>query len=131
MADAEDLDSIADHTHDKKNPLLVPVRIVLFALLAVAIIGLIFDQMARRKAQAAFDKVYRAMGDKADVETVTRGQVYELIGRQPDEDSNPDDDFETFSWPGALRPQVIFVEYRPGTDLVQDASLNEKPLRSP
>ena len=36
------------------------------------------------------------------------------------------------SWQGALKPQVIYVEYRSGTDhVLKDVSLNEKPPSFP
>lgn len=132
MADVEDLDSIPDHTHDKKNPMLMPVRIVLFALLALAIVGLIVDQVSRRNAQAAFDAVDNAMGKEGKLEDVNRDEVHKLIGRAPDDDSDPDDNFETFSWQGALKQHVVYIEYRPGTEhVLKDVSLNEKPLNFP
>ena len=128
MANVEDLDSIPDHTHDKKNSWLLPVRIVLFALLGVAIIGLIFDQLARRRAQAAFDAVNDAMGEEGKLVDLSREDVRNLMGRAPDDDGDAEDVFETFSWPGALKSQVIFVEYRHGDEkLLKDVSLNEKP----
>ena len=132
MADVEDLDSIPDHTHDRKNPLLMPLRIVLFALLAVAVVGLIVDQLARKNAQAAFENVNGAMGAEGSLEDVTRDQVHKLIGRDPDDDGDADDNFESFSWQGALKPQVLYVEYRPGTDhVLKDVSLNEQPPHFP
>ena len=132
MADVEDLDSIPDHTHDKKNPLLMPVRIVLFALLAVTVVGLIVDQIARKNAQASYENVNAAMGAEGSLEQLTRDQVHKLIGRDPDDDNDAADNFESFSWQGALKPQVLYVEYRPGTDhVLKDVSLNEKPANFP
>lgn len=128
MADKEDLDSIPDHTHDKKNPLLLPVRIVLFALLAVGIVAFIFDRLARHKANEAFQKLDAQLGPEQRLNAITRDEVHKLIGRAPDDDGDPDDVFETYTWQGAFKPQILYVEYRPGSETVlKDISLNECP----
>ncbi len=128
MAEVEDLDAIPDHTHDKRNPYLLPVRIVLFTLLAIGIVGLIFDQMARRKASEAFQKLNAQLGSDQKLNEVTRDEVHALVGRAPDEDGDPNDASETYTWQGALKPQTLYVQYRHGGDpALKDVSLNEAP----
>jgi hypothetical protein len=127
MAD-DDLDSIPEKPRKQQNSLLMPLRIVLFALLAVAIAGLIIDQIARQKANATFNAVNSALGTDGKLEVITRDEVHKIVGRAPDDDDDAGDAFETFTWQGALKPQVLYVQYRRGKEAVlKDVSLNEKP----
>lgn len=112
----------------QKTPLLFPSRIILLALLAVAIGGLVVDQLAKRSAQAAFDAVDAAMGKEGTLNDVSRDEVRKLIGREPSDDSDPEDLCETYSWQGGLKQHKVFVQYRPGKEgLLKDVSLNEPP----
>jgi hypothetical protein len=97
----------------KKSPVL---KIALFAVLALMIGALIVDQQARHASQAAFDALNTALGDekKMNQPTVTRDEVHRLVGREPDDDGNPDDATEQFTWQGVPYKHIVYVGYYPG-----------------
>jgi hypothetical protein len=107
------------------------VRIILFAGLAVAIVALVVDQMARRASSAAFQALDAKLGLDHERTDVSRDEVHKIVGRAPDADGNPDDPFEVYTWRG-VRPQSLYVIYRQGVDnalLLSDVSLNDPPAR--
>ena len=112
----------------KRHPLQTPVRIVLFAILAVLIVGFMFDRSARNSASAAFDLLDGKLSPESHGAAVKRGEIPALLGREPDADVNAEDEFEIYSWPGPLRSQVLYVQYLPGADgTLAEVRLNEAP----
>lgn len=110
----------------KPRSLFSPLRIVLFAILAVMVVGLVFDQRARSSASAAFELLDGKLGPDNRSATLKRSEVPALVGRQPEQDANPNDEFEIYVWPGVLRPQTLYVQYLPGEDgILVEVSRNE------
>jgi hypothetical protein len=107
-----------------KRPMLSPMRIILFVLLAIMIGALIVDQRARHASQAALDDLNNALGKEGSISSVTRDEVHRLTGRAPDDDGNLDDAFERFSWQGVPYKHTVYVTYWGGTKrpLLKDAS---------
>jgi hypothetical protein len=106
-------------------------RMILFALLALAVVGLIVDQIARKKAYAAFEMLNSKMGPEKKINPITRDEVHQLMGREPDDDGDPEDAYESFTWQGAIRPHRVYVQYRSGKiALLKDVSQND-PLVAP
>jgi hypothetical protein len=109
----------------KRNSLQTPVRIILFAVLAILIVGFAFDRKARSSASAAFDLLDGKLSPEHQGTVVKRGEVPQLIGREPEKDDNPGDEYEIYSWPGTLRSQILYVQYLPGDDgTLAEVSLN-------
>jgi len=125
---SEELPADSSSSVKPQNPLLWPVRIVLFALLGVAIVALVIDQLARNSANEAFAVLNKQLGPDAELKDVTRDQVRKLIGKEPAEDADPNDHCETYTWQGGLRAQKLYVQYQPsGEGLLKDVSLNDPP----
>lgn len=125
----DDLESIPETPPVKaRHPLVTPVRIILFALLAVAIAGLIVDRMARKSANEAFLKLDGKLGPEQKLNAITKEEVQAIVGRAPDDDDDAEDGLETYTWQGALKQQILYVQYRQGKEAVlKDVSLNDPP----
>ena len=110
----------------KRSSLQTPVRIVLFAMLAILIVGFAFDRKARNSASAAFDLLDGNLSPEYQGVAVKRGEVPKLIGKEPEKDDNANDEYEIYSWPGTLRSQTLYVQYFPGEDgALAEVSLND------
>jgi hypothetical protein len=96
--------------------LLSPVRIFLFVLLAIMIGAWVVDHRAREASQAAYDTLDKALGPESGRSSATREEVHRLVGRDPDDDGNPDDAAEQYSWQGVPYKHTVHVGYWPGKD---------------
>ena len=127
MTDAE-FESAAPKVAKKRHPLQTPIRIILFAVLAIFIVALIVDRQARSNANTAFQALNDKLGPEQKLNEISRDEVQKIIGRGPDADDDAQDTSESYSWRGAFRSQVLYVQYRPGNNaLLKDVSLNEPP----
>jgi hypothetical protein len=103
-------------------------RIVLFVLLAIMIGALVVDQRARRSSKAAYDALQTALGDEKKISEVKRDEVHRLVGVAPDDDGDPDDVYEQYTWQGAPYKQTVYVVYWSGkSPTLKDVSLNSAP----
>jgi hypothetical protein len=124
----EESRSTADRPKANSPKRLSLTRIVLFLLLALMVGALVLDQRARRESQAAFEVVTKALGDDKKMKSVPRDEVHRLLGREPDDDGEPDDAYEKYSWQGVPRKQTVFVVYWSAKEpTLKDVSLNEAP----
>jgi hypothetical protein len=90
--------------------------------------ALIVDQRARHASQDAFASLQKALGDEKNITTVKREEVHQLLGREPEDDGEPNDVYEEYSWQGVPRKQTVFVVYWPGkVPTLKDVSLNAAP----
>ena len=114
-------------------------KIILFGILAVAIVALLFDRQARSSAESFRDKVVAGIpkigvdGDGGDESGWNLAKVHEVAGREPstsyDHETANRTFVEEYSWRGAFRQYTVYCYYRVAADKILDAvSLNE-PLQ--
>jgi hypothetical protein len=118
------------------RPKTHPSRIIVFLLLAIAVVALGFDLNARTKQGRAFtaleafvdeDRI-EASDDAAIAEPPTPSIVQEMVGKAPDLESRMKDDFQqTFSWQGVFNRYHVHAHYG-GVTLAAEDSKEGEPL---
>jgi hypothetical protein len=109
------------------------LRIILFAILALAIVDMIVDQNARRTAREMFEILKQARDAETADKAMTAADVHKLIGREPDEVVARGGGREIYSWQGGIWKYTIIVDYRGGdpSQPLADVSMeNEWPFKS-
>lgn len=117
----------------EKLPLLYPSRIIVFSLLAVALVALGFDQAARWKAGSAFSALDPyvsedpAVADKT-TDPCTPSHVRKLVGREPDaKTGDGEGKQETYTWQGVFSRYHVHASYG-GATLATDQNTEPEPL---
>lgn len=119
----------------EKLPFLYPSRIIVFSLLAVALVAAGFDGMARLKQKKVFDTLDPYVNEdpaviaKADSEPCTPSHVKTLVGREPD--SKTDDGKErqeVYTWQGVFNRYHVHAVYGGVTLAVDDGTVPEPLL---
>ena len=110
-----------------------PLRIVLFALLAVAVVLLFIDRRGRMAAEAAMHDITALMPeDPSEImdDAVTEEKVQEVVGRSPDDtyDGPSGRLVEEYRWQGLFNRQyIVYVTYQKGViNLLHSVTLNDK-----
>jgi hypothetical protein len=115
------------------------LRIILFAVLVVAIVALAWDRLARRGAKNAYDRIKARLSTSEEGKTdAAFGQltscedVKKLAGREPDEPAvaKGNELHETYTWQGAFgfRKYRVYVVYRKGPKpTLSRTTLNQPP----
>src|SRR5687767_8299011 len=101
------------------RPFLYPSRIIVFSLLAVALVALGFDQVARFKASTAFgklqpfvDEATEPAPDAAASEPCTPSHAKNLLGRWPDSEEKSKEELrQTYSWQGVFNRYHVHADY--------------------
>jgi hypothetical protein len=107
-------------------------KMVSLALLVTVLAGEGMELHARGAAQAAFERINRAMGTEGQVQTFTREEVCQVIGRDADE-FDERAGIEVFRWKGSLKTHAVYVKYAwalgglGGEILSTDVSLDADP----
>jgi hypothetical protein len=123
-----DVPAQRDNPPQPPRPLLPTSRIVLLVLLAIMAACWVVDRKARWSAEAAFNTLQNALGDEQSQATVSRDEVHQLAGKAPDDDGDPDDLFEQYSWQGVPLKHTVYVVYWAGkVTKLKDVSLNQPP----
>jgi hypothetical protein len=118
------------------RPFLFPSRIIVFAILAVALVALGIDVAARLKQRSAFGKLdpfvneetTEAMAEAASSEPCTPSYVQTLLGRAPDSEQKGKDELhQTYSWQGVFNRYHIHAYYG-GVTLATENPEDAEPL---
>ncbi len=114
-----------------------PSRIIVFALLAIALVALGFDITARLKQSQAYgtlqayvdeDQTDAAAEALASEPPPTPSRVQELLGKVPHEESRMKDDFQqTYSWQGVFNRYHLIAHYG-GATLAAENPEDAQPL---
>jgi hypothetical protein len=116
-------------------PFLYPSRIITFSLLAVALVALGFDQVARFKANTAFGKLQGYVDEEAppdeaaaSAEPCTPSHAKMLLGRTPDsEEKSKEETRQTYSWQGVFNRYHVHAAYG-GVTLAAEKPEDAEPL---
>jgi hypothetical protein len=119
----------------RRSPVRLIVRIVLFALLGVALVALAYDQLlARPRNQQEYDKIQDLVDQKnlnPASKPITNKDVREAIGRGPSKVVEKDYyALEYYTWPRGLPTgsYYICVVYSPKDKmLLHEVKMNEEP----
>ena len=110
-----------------------PLRIVLFAILGVAVVMLFIDRRGRMAAEAAMHDITALMPeDPSEIkdDSITEKVVQEVVGRAPDETyEGPSGRLvEEYRWKGLFNRQyIVYVTYQKGViNLLHSVTLNDK-----
>jgi hypothetical protein len=113
---------------------LYPSRIIVFSLLALALVAAGFDLVARMKQSSAFGVLQPyvdedpAVADSAGTEPCTPSQVKKLVGREPDAKTDGGaEKQETYSWQGVFNRYHVHAFYG-GVTLATDDAAEAEPL---
>ncbi len=118
------------------KPGLSPSRIIVFALLAVALVALAFDVTARLGQRSAYGKLQpfvdedsmEAMVDAANAVPCTPSHVRELLGRSPDNELKAKEELQqTYSWKGVFNRYHVIAHYG-GITLAPENPAEAEPL---
>jgi hypothetical protein len=114
-----------------------PLRIVLFALLAAAVVALGIDLAARLPANQAYSKL-NAMLDEEDIGQRdlsasgprTPTEIHKAIGHEPNSSEQQADELhETYRWQGVFKAYTVHAVYT-GATLNLDDPTKSEPLLS-
>jgi hypothetical protein len=114
------------------RPFLYPSRIIVFSLLAVALVALGFDLAARFKARTAFGKL-QPFVDEDDMSAVsaepcTPTHAKTLLGRLPDSEQKLNEELrQTYSWQGVFNRYHVHANYG-GVTLAAEKPEDAEPL---
>ena len=120
----------------KSKPFFSPTMIVLGVVLLLVVGALVFDIVARTGAAGAYEAISQklpsdeAIAAGAEAPVLTRADVKELMGRDPDGSASDrgGELVETFTWRGPLKRYQVFVVYRKGPEpMVLSATLSQPP----
>jgi hypothetical protein len=102
---------------------LIPL-IIIVALLA----GEVLELRARGAAQAAYERITRAIGPEGKMQALKREEVRQVVGRDAD-DFDERTGTEIFRWTGPLKPHTLYVQYLwvRGENYANDASVDADP----
>ena len=112
-----------------------PVRIVLFGVLAIAVVALGIDLAARVPANQAYGKL-NAMLDEEDVGQRdlsmegprTPTEIHKVLGKQPDlAEQQAEELHETYRWQGVFKSYTVHTVYT-GATLDLSNPKNSEPL---
>lgn len=118
------------------RPLLYPSRIIVFSLLAVALVALGFDQYARFQARGVYNKLDAFVNEDisspeaaaAASKPYTPSYVRELLGRAPDSEQKSNGEVhQTYSWQGVFNRYHILAHFG-GAKVVAERPEDAEPL---
>jgi hypothetical protein len=118
------------------RPFLYPSRIIVFTLLAIALVALGFDIAARLKQRSAFGKLQpyvdeehpETSAEAALAEPCTPSYVLTLLGRTPDsEERGKEELHQTYTWQGVFNRYHIHAHYG-GVTLAAEDPADAEPL---
>lgn len=117
------------------RPFLYPSRIIVFSILAVALVALGFDQVARYKAGKAFGALQKFVDEDspeameaASSEPCTPSHAKTLLGRSPDSEQKLNGGLrQTYSWQGVFNQYHVHADYG-GVTLAAEKPEDAEPL---
>jgi hypothetical protein len=118
------------------RPKLFPSRIIVFSLLAIALVALGFDVTARLKQRQAYGMLQAYVDEEQidpaaetmNMEPPTPPRVQELLGRAPATQSGSKEDLQqTYSWQGVFNRYHLIAHYG-GATLAAEDPKDAQPL---
>jgi hypothetical protein len=117
-------------------PKLFPSRVIVFALLAIALVALGFDLTARLKQSRAYGTLQPYVDEEQtdpeaeaiNAEPPTPARVQELLGMMPENESRQDEGLhQTYSWQGVFNRYHLHAHYG-GATLAAEDPADAQPL---
>lgn len=118
------------------RPMLYPSRIIVFSLLAIALVALGFDQFARFQARGIYNKLDAFVNEDVSTpaaaaaasEPCTPSYVRKLLGREPDSEQKGDKEVhQTYSWQGVFNRYHVLAHFG-GVTVAAERPEDAEPL---
>lgn len=106
-------------------------KLIPLVLILALLVGEVLELRAAGAAQAAFERVNRAVGAEGTMQALKRHEIRQVVGRDADE-FDKRTTTEVFRWHGPLKTHALYVQYIWVMDdnYASDASVDADPRLS-